>query len=87
MDLSQKIVAGVLILFFAIALIRILQTPLRLALRLAANTALGFAALWVVHLTAGLTGITLGINLVNALIIAVLGLPGLGFLLLAQWVL
>ena len=58
-----------------------------LALKLLANTLLGFLALWVVNLTAGVTGITLGLNLLNALVIGILGLPGFVLLLLTQWVL
>ena len=38
-------------------------------------------------MTAGITGFALGLNLWNALVIGVLGLPGLGLLLLVQWVL
>lgn len=60
MDLNQKIIAGILAGFFLIALLRVFSTPLRLVLKLLVNTLLGFAALWVVHLTAGFTGITLG---------------------------
>ena len=56
-------------------------------LKLLLNTLLGFLALGAVRLTAGLTGIALGLNLWNALVIAVLGLPGFVLLLLVQWVL
>ena len=84
MDLNQKILVGILAVFFLIALIRVFQAPLRLALKLLANTALGFLALWVVNLTAGVTGITLGLNLWNALVIGVLGLPGFVLLLLTH---
>jgi len=87
MDLSQKIIAGILAVFFLIALIRIFSTPLRVALKLLVNTLLGFLALWAVNLTAGLTGVALGLNLLNALVIAILGLPGFVLLLLTQWVL
>ena len=45
MDLNQKIIAGLLLAFFLITLLRVLRAPLRLALRLLGNTALGFAAL------------------------------------------
>ena len=86
MDLSQKILAACLAVFFLIALLRIFRTPLRLALKLLVNTLLGFAALWAVQLTATFTGIGLGINLFNALIVGVLGLPGFVLLLLMQWV-
>lgn len=87
MDLSQKILAGLLAIFFLIALLRIFSTPLRIALRLLLNTLLGFLALWVVNLTAGFTGIVLGFNVLNALLIGVLGVPGFVMLLLVQWVL
>ena len=87
MDLNQKIIAGLLLAFFFITLLRIFSTPLRLALKLLANTALGFLALWAVHATAAFTGITLGLNLWNALVIGILGLPGFALLLLVQWVL
>ena len=51
------------------------------------GTLLGFLALWVVNLTSGITGLTLGMNFWNALVIGVLGLPGFGLLLLVHWVL
>lgn len=86
MDLSQKIIAAILAGFFLVALIRVFSSPFRLALKLL-NTLLGFLALGAVRLTAGLTGIALGLNLWNALVIAVLGLPGFVLLLLVQWVL
>ena len=87
MDLNQKIIAGLLLAFFLITLLRIFRTPLRLALKLLMNTALGFLALWAVNATAAVTGVALGLNLLNALTVGVLGLPGFVLLLLAQWVL
>lgn len=87
MDLSQRIIAALLAGFFLIALLRVFSAPLRLAVKLLTNTLLGFLALWAVGLTAEVTGITLGLNLWNALVIGVLGLPGFGLLLLMQWVL
>ena len=87
MDLTQKMIAAILAGFFLIALIRVFSRPLRLVLRLLLNTLLGFLALGAVNLTAGITGFALGLNLLNALVIAILGLPGLVLLLLVQWVL
>lgn len=87
MDLSQKILALLLGGFLLIALIRIFKTPLKLAVKLLANTLLGFLALWAVNLTSAYTGIVLGLNLLNALVIGALGLPGFLLLLLTQWVL
>ena len=87
MDLNQKIIAALVGGFLLIALLRIFRAPLRLAARLAVNTLLGFAALWAVHATAAITGIALGINLWNALVVGIFGVPGLVLLLLIQWVL
>ena len=87
MDLNQKIIASLLAGFFLIALLRLFQAPLKVAVKLLANTLLGFLALWVVNLTSGITGLTLGMNFWNALVIGVLGLPGFGLLLLVHWVL
>lgn len=87
MDLSQKMLAAILAGFLIVALLRVFSTPLRLALRVLANTLMGFLALWAVNLTAAVTGISLGLNLWNALIIGVLGLPGFVLLLLVRWVL
>ena len=87
MDLSQKIIAALLGGFFLIALLRVFRAPLKVAVKLLANTLLVFLALWAVNLTTGFTGLTLGLNLWNALVIGVLGLPGLGLLLLVQWIL
>lgn len=87
MDLNQKILAALLAGFFLVALLRVFRAPLKLAVKLLGNTLLGFLALWVANLTAGVTGITLGLNLWNALVIGILGLPGFVLLLLVQWVL
>lgn len=86
MSILEKVILGLVLLFLAVACLRLLATPLKLALRVVANGALGFGALWLLQQT-GLAGLTLGLNLFNCLVIGVLGLPGLGLLLLMQWVL
>ena len=86
MDLNQKIIAALLAGFFIIALLRVFSAPLKLAVKLLVNTLLGFLALWAVNLTAGVTGIALGVNVFIALVIGILGLPGFLLLLLVLWV-
>ena len=73
--------------FLLLALARIFRSPLKLAGKLLLNTLLGFLALWLVAATSAHTGIALGMNLANALVVGVLGLPGVVLLLLLQWVL
>lgn len=87
MDVTHTALAGILIGFLLIALLRVFRSPLRLVLKLLTNTALGLLALWLVQYTAAWTGITLGLNLWNALVVGILGLPGFFLLLLVQWVL
>ncbi len=87
MSVVEKVALGLVIAFLAMAAVRLLSGPLKTALRVVGNTVLGLFALWLLNLTSGLTGLHLGFNLFNALTVGVLGLPGLGLLVLLQWVL
>lgn len=91
-EIGALCVVGAFLLFAAVRLFRgpvklALRGPVKLALRVLVNSALGFGAVWLLNLTAALTGIRLGLNVFNALFIGVLGVPGFGLLLLLQWVL
>ena len=87
MPLIEK--AGVILVlaFVLFAVIRLCKGPLKIALRLVLNTALGFGALWLLNQTTTYTGLSLGINWFNALTVGILGAPGFALLLLLQWVL
>ena len=87
MSVVEKCALGLVLLFLAVACATLLRKPLKMVLRVALNSALGFCALWLLNMTTGLTGLSLGLNLFNALTIGVLGVPGLGLLLLVKWVL
>ena len=71
-EIGALCVVGAFLLFAAV---RLFRGPVKLALRVLVNSALGFGAVWLLNLTAALTGIRL------------LGVPGFGLLLLLQWVL
>lgn len=68
-----------------LALAALLWKPLKLLLRLALRTALGGGLLAVLQPLGNLLGVQLGVNLCNALVLGVLGAPGLGLLLLLNW--
>ena len=85
MGLSDKVALAIFGVFILGAVIRLFKTPLKLAMQVLLNTLLGFGTLFLLHLTEAVTGITLGVNLLNALVIGILGVPGLGLLLLVQW--
>ena len=87
MCVIEKCALGLVLLFLAVACAALLRKPLKMVLRVVLNSALGFGALWLLNATAAVTGISLGLNLFNALTIGVLGVPGLGLLLLVKWVL
>ena len=84
MGLEVKLTAVLLCVFLVLGIIRLFAAPLRLALKLILNTLLGFLALFLLGLTAPLTGFALGLNLFNALIFGILGVPGLVLLVLLQ---
>ena len=86
MDLNQKIIAALLAGFFIIALLRVFSAPLKLALKLLVNTPLAILSLWAFSLLPAAAGFSLGLNLWNALVIGILGLPGFILLLLTQWI-
>lgn len=87
MSVVEKITLGLTLLFLVVVCLRLFAAPLKLALKVAFNSALGFGAVWLLNLTTSVTGLSLGLNWFNALLIGILGLPGFGLLLLVQWVL
>lgn len=87
MDLSGGIALAVLLLFALVAARKLFAAPLKSLLKVLFNTLLGFLALLVINRTGDITGLSLGFNPLNAVLIGLLGVPGLIFLLLLQWVL
>ena len=71
----------------ALSILALLHRPLGRLLRLAARSAVGLAVLALLSQVGQFIGVSLGVNLVNALILGVLGVPGFGLLLMLQWVL
>ena len=69
------------------AALLLLRRPVAWMLRLLFRSGVGLAVLALFSQIGHLIGVTLGVNLVNALVLGVLGVPGLGLLLMMQWVL
>ena len=81
MGITEKILLVLFAVFALLAVLRLFAVPLRLAGKLLVNTLLGIlSALGV------LAKLSLGLNLFNALVIAVLGVPGLALLILLRLV-
>ena len=69
------------------AALLLLRRPAAWLLRLALRSSVWLAVLALFSQVGRLVGISLGVNLVNALVLGVLGAPGLGRLLMLQWAL
>ena len=59
--------------FLVWLVIRLFRKPIRWILKLLLNTAIGFAALFLLNFFGSAIGITLGLNWINALVIGVAG--------------
>jgi len=64
-----------------------LGRPLKWLFRLAARTGVGLGVLYLLSHVGGFLGLHLGVNLVNALVLGLLGVPGFGLLVMMNWVL
>ena len=69
------------------AALLLLRRPVALLLRLILRSGAGLAVLALLSQVGYLMDISLGVNLVNALVLGLLGAPGLGLLLMMQWML
>ena len=79
----MEVIVTILVCIFGLLLLRrIMTAPIRLIWKLALNLVCGFAALILLNVLGGFLGIALGINLLSAMVIGFLGLPGLGLLLI-----
>ncbi len=74
-------------LFLLLAAVRLLRSPLKLALRVVFNGALGFLLVYLLNTTTATTGLSLGMNWFNGATVGILGVPGFCLLLLLKWVL
>ena len=72
--------AGAIILIFLIG--KIFLWPIKLVLKLALNSVIGGAAILMINVMAVGFGIFIPLNILNALIVGVLGLPGAVLLLI-----
>ena len=64
---------------------KLFSVPVRWIFRVALNTVLGFALLFTYNWLGSYAGLGIGLNLGNALVIGVLGVPGFILLLMLKW--
>jgi len=80
------VMAAAAVLLLALV-VKILRAPLRWALKLLLNAAVGFVVLIVLNFFGDAVGISLGVNWLNAIVTGVLGFPGILLLLLIKYLL
>ena len=81
----EQILLYAAVFIAALIILRIFTLPIRWIFRLLLNTGIGFLGLFLLSFAGSFLGITLGINLINAVVVGALGLPGLILLLLLRW--
>ncbi len=86
MDLSVIVIIAAIVLG-VIVVLRLLAKPIRFIFKLLINTALGFVLLWLINFFGGGIGIALELSLLNAVIVGLLGIPGVLLLLAIHFLL
>ena len=81
----EKIVLYGAIGIAVLMVMRIFTLPVKWIFKLLLNTVLGFVGLFLVNWLGSYIGISLGINVVNAVVVGTFGIPGLILLLLLRW--
>ena len=79
-----SILVPLLLLFL---LLRLIILPIRWFWKLFLNSGCGFLCLWLLNSISGFTGLRFPINAITAAIAGFLGLPGIGVLVVLQYVL
>ena len=80
-----KAVIIIAAVIFAVILVAVFASPIKLLFKFLFNTCLGFLMLWLIGKIGPLIGLSLGFNLLNAVVIGILGLPGTALLLVLRW--
>ncbi len=81
----MSLLACVVCLGLLALLLRIMTLPIKLLYKLILNTLCGYACLILINLFSFLTGAVFSLNIVTAVIVGFLGLPGIGLLFLLRF--
>ena len=81
----ESLTSVIIPVVIGLIVLKFLLSQLGCAVKLVIHAASGFACLWLVNLAAVYTGITIEINLITVLIAGILGIPGIIFLVVKQF--
>lgn len=75
----------IIIVIFALIILAILRKPIKIILKLALNTLIGFLSLFVLNWLGAFIGVSIAVNWINALLVGIFGVPGVALILLLKW--
>ena len=78
---------GIIALIAVVLVLKLLSAHIRIAMKLLINGLVGFVVLFLLNFAGEWVGISLGINWINAIVVGVLGAPGVVLLLLLKYLL
>lgn len=76
----------IIIAILVLVVFTILRKPIKIIFKLILNTVIGFLALFVINYLGAFIGVTIAVNWINAVIVGVLGVPGVALILLLKWI-
>ena len=82
METVSSILILAAIIIGVVLLIKLLAAPIRLIFKLMLNALIGFFVLIVVNIIGGFVDFSLTVNFVNAVIVGLLGIPGVVLLII-----
>ena len=87
MDTLYSIFLIAAVVLAVVLILKILAKPIRFLFKLLINAVMGFVLLWLINFFGGGVGIELPLTLLNALIVGLLGIPGVLLLLALHFLL
>ena len=84
MSLILAYACGLIILYIVA---KLLVVPLKIIWKLIVNAVVGGITLILINFFGGFIGVHIGINFLTALIVGILGVPGVVLILIAQYIL
>jgi inhibitor of the pro-sigma K processing machinery len=76
----------VIIAILVLLVFVILRKPIKIVFKLLLNIVIGFIALFAINYLGSFIGVTVAVNWINAVIVGVLGVPGVALILLLRWI-
>ncbi|NMA24420.1 MAG: hypothetical protein GX936_02010 [Clostridiales bacterium] len=76
----------VIIAILVLAVFILLRKPIKIVFKLLLNTVVGFIALFAINFLGSFIGVSVAVNWINAVLVGVLGIPGVALILLIKWI-